>query len=78
MSAMRTADEVIEDALYTEIRSLLEFCTEDQVEFLWRIYAHAPCRVFPLKVKDLRSILALVQRTVKLNQQEATQREAGR
>jgi hypothetical protein len=27
MSAMRTADEVIEDALYTEIRSLLEFCT---------------------------------------------------
>jgi hypothetical protein len=34
--------------------------------------------VFPLKVKDLRSILALVQRTVKLNQQEATQREAVR
>lgn len=69
MIEMRTADAIVEDALYAEILWLLESCTEAQVAGLWRIYAHAPRRIFPLKVEELRTVLALVQRTVRLNQQ---------
>lgn len=67
---MRTADEVVIDALYAEIFRLLESCTEQQVGALWRIY---PPQWVPLRISDLRSLLALVQRTVKLNQASADQ-----
>lgn len=69
---LRTNDEVIEDALYAELRSLLVFCTDEQTAFLWRIYLCAkPQPKFPLKVSDIRIVLSLVRRTARVNEQAA-------
>jgi len=62
---LRTNEEVIEDALYNELRLLLVLCTEEQEAFLWRIYLLAkPQPKFPLKAKDIEIVLSLVRRTV--------------
>lgn len=69
---LRTNDEVIEDALYSELRSLLLFCTEEQTAFLWRIYLCAkPRPKFPLKASDIQIVLSLVRRTVRVNERAA-------
>jgi hypothetical protein len=60
---------------YKALLSRAVAALQDMADLQWNS-RHPNCD--QRKVDNARAILALVQRTVKLNQQEATQREAGR
>lgn len=68
---IRSAAEIVRDALHTELVSLLEECTGDQMEFFVRVFGKGVTTIAAtlenLSDEELQNAVAICQRTVKKN-----------
>jgi hypothetical protein len=67
MSTIRTTDQVIRDAVRTELRNLLELCTAKQRKTFQVIF---PGTIASLSDETLRTAIALCQRTIRSNEKK--------